>query len=83
MSRVLLVLDEWTPDNGLVTAAFKIRRWVYLLLLCLRTVLRIRDVYRESRFLAIPDLGSRIQQQQQKRMVEINSSIAFFVATHF
>jgi len=24
--RVLLVLDEWTPDNGLVTAAFKIRR---------------------------------------------------------
>ncbi len=27
--RVLLVLDEWTPDNGLVTAAFKIRRWVY------------------------------------------------------
>jgi len=25
-ARVLLVLDEWTPDNGLVTAAFKIRR---------------------------------------------------------
>ena len=25
--RVLLVLDEWTPDNGLVTAAFKIRRF--------------------------------------------------------
>lgn len=24
--KVLLVLDEWTPDNGLVTAAFKIRR---------------------------------------------------------
>lgn len=25
-TKVLLVLDEWTPDNGLVTAAFKIRR---------------------------------------------------------
>jgi len=25
-ARVLLVLDEWSPDNGLVTAAFKIRR---------------------------------------------------------
>ena len=25
-AKVLLVLDEWTPDNGLVTAAFKIRR---------------------------------------------------------
>jgi len=24
--KVLLVLDEWTPDNGLVTAALKIRR---------------------------------------------------------
>ena len=24
--KVLIVLDEWTPDNGLVTAAFKIRR---------------------------------------------------------
>ena len=24
----LAVLDEWTPDNGLVTAAFKIRRHV-------------------------------------------------------
>jgi len=25
-AKVLIVLDEWTPDNGLVTAAFKIRR---------------------------------------------------------
>eukprot|EP00090_Calanus_glacialis_P001394 TRINITY_DN10994_c0_g1_i1.p1 TRINITY_DN10994_c0_g1~~TRINITY_DN10994_c0_g1_i1.p1 ORF type:complete len:726 (-),score=259.31 TRINITY_DN10994_c0_g1_i1:181-2358(-) len=25
-ARVLIVMDEWTPDNGLVTAAFKIRR---------------------------------------------------------
>ena len=25
-TKVLIVLDEWTPDNGLVTAAFKIRR---------------------------------------------------------
>ena len=25
-AKVLMVLDEWTPDNGLVTAAFKIRR---------------------------------------------------------
>jgi len=25
-TKVLMVLDEWTPDNGLVTAAFKIRR---------------------------------------------------------
>ena len=25
-TKVLLVRDEWTPDNGLVTAAFKIRR---------------------------------------------------------
>jgi len=24
-TKVLIVLDEWTPDNGLVTAAFKIR----------------------------------------------------------
>lgn len=24
--KVLLTLDEWTPDTGLVTAAFKIRR---------------------------------------------------------
>lgn len=24
--RVLLKLDEWTPENGMVTAAFKIRR---------------------------------------------------------
>jgi long-subunit acyl-CoA synthetase (AMP-forming) len=24
--RVSLTLDEWTPDSGLVTAAFKIRR---------------------------------------------------------
>ena len=24
--RVFLTLDEWTPDTGLVTAAFKIRR---------------------------------------------------------
>ena len=23
---MLIVLDEWTPDNGLATAAFKIRR---------------------------------------------------------
>ena len=26
---LLSVLDEWTPDNGLVTAAFKIRRFEY------------------------------------------------------
>jgi len=25
-AKVLIVMDEWTPDNGLVTAAFKIRR---------------------------------------------------------
>lgn len=25
-TRVLLVNDEWTPENNLVTAAFKIRR---------------------------------------------------------
>jgi len=25
-SKVILTTDEWTPDNGLVTAAFKIRR---------------------------------------------------------
>merc|ERR1711936_1184293 len=25
-TKVLIVLDEWTPDNGLATAAFKIRR---------------------------------------------------------
>ena len=24
--KVFLILDEWTPDTGLVTAAFKIRR---------------------------------------------------------
>ena len=25
-TKELIVLDEWTPDNGLATAAFKIRR---------------------------------------------------------
>ena len=24
--RIFMTLDEWTPDTGLVTAAFKIRR---------------------------------------------------------
>jgi hypothetical protein len=33
---------------------------------------RIRDVYPGSRFLTLPDPGSRIQKQQQKRGVKKN-----------
>jgi hypothetical protein len=42
------------------------------------TVLRIRDVYPVSWFLPIPDLGSRIQKQQQKRGVKKISCHTFF-----
>jgi hypothetical protein len=37
-----------------------------------KPVFRIRDIYPGSRFLPIPDLGSRIQKQQQKRGVKKN-----------
>jgi hypothetical protein len=52
-------------------------------------VLRIRDVYSGSRipdpdFLPIPDLGSRIQKQQQKRGVKKKFVVKpFFVAPNF
>jgi hypothetical protein len=53
-------------------------------------VLRIRDVYPGSRILIfahpgsrIPDLGSRIQKQQQKREVKKLNVEPFYVATKF
>jgi hypothetical protein len=53
-------------------------------------VLRIRDVYPGSQILIfthpgtrIPDLGSRIQKQQQKRGVKKIVVIPFFVAKNF
>ena len=48
---------------------------------------RIRDVYPGSRISdpvsRIPDLGSRIQKQQQKRGVKKNFCHTFYVATNF
>ncbi len=42
------------------------------------SVLRIRDVFSGFRFLPIPDLGFRIQKQQQKRRMKKNSCQTFF-----
>jgi hypothetical protein len=56
----------------------------------LKAVLRIREVYPGSRILIftnpgsrIPDLGSQIQKQQQKRGVKKFVVIPFSVATNF
>jgi hypothetical protein len=46
-----------------------------------QAVLRIRDVY--SGFLPIPDLGSRIQKQQQKREVKKISCHTFLCSHKF
>jgi hypothetical protein len=58
-------------------------------LLLFPAVLRIRDVYPESRLLIfthprsrIPDLGSRIQKQQQKRGVKKKFSCYTFLCSH-
>ncbi len=49
-----------------------------------KAVLRIRDVYPGSWFLPIPDLGFRIQKQQQMREVEKKLDVKpLFVATKF
>ncbi len=55
-----------------------------------RSVWRIQDVYPGSRILIfthpgsrIPDLGSRIQKQQQKRGVKKFDVIPYNVATNF
>jgi hypothetical protein len=46
-------------------------------------VLRIRDVYPGSLFLPIPDPGSRIQKQQQKRGVKKICCHTFFCSHKF
>ncbi len=48
-----------------------------------QAVLRIRDVYSGYRILIFTHPGSRIQKQQQKRGVQKNCVIPFYVATNF
>jgi hypothetical protein len=62
--------------TGMACVNFKVHLMLYL-----RAVLRIRDVYPGSR---IPDLGSRIQKQYQKREGKKNFVIILFsVVTNF